>query len=185
MEGGHRAFESDSLPERYRGLNLDDLQLLRYVDVYWRGMRRDKKDYSAEREREHGADHLLLVFERYLVFLEKPSGSGSSSLLLTSSESGAAALPALHLRPLPVIDLSAATAPSSANANNKEKELNLKGPVSGESKRLTIQLCPIVELAGVIKVTADARGEYPKFHTHEVMRSSFTLPHTNTEDTHL
>ena len=152
LEGGQRAFEAESLPERYRGLNVAELQLLRYEDVYWRGMRRDKKDYS-EREREHRADHLLLVFERYLVFLEKGSGS-SSSLLASERDGGLGGLPTVHLRPLPVIDLSAAIAPPPST-NAKEP----RAPSTGETKRLTIQLCPIVELAGVLKVTADARGE--------------------------
>ena len=118
-------------------------------------MRRDK-DYS---EREHRADHLLLVFERYLVFLEKGSGSGSgSSLLASERDRDAGGLPTVHLRALPVIDLSAATAPPpSARAGASAKEA--RAPSTGETKRLTIQLCPIVELAGVLKVTADARGE--------------------------
>lgn len=108
-------------------------------------MRRDKKDYS-EREREHRSDHLLLVFERFLVFLEKPSGSS-----LLASESSAVGLPTLHL-PLPVINLSAADGPSSAK--------DLKSPPTGETRRVTKLLSPIVQLSGVLKVTSDARGEF-------------------------
>lgn len=155
----HRAFDADIL-EQFRGLNLGELQLVRYVDVYWRGFRRDKKDFS-ERERDHRPDHLLLVFDRYLVFLERGSSTtasyASSAAVLDAAAIGGAIahahqLPALHLRALPVIDLSAV--PPAPQPNSKDP--NSRPAVSAE--RQTVLLCPIVELAAVVKVVSDARG---------------------------
>ena len=163
----HRAFETSADLEHYRGLNLGELPLLRYADVYWRGLRRDKKDYS-EREREHRPDHLLLVFERYLVFLERGSSatSYSSAAVLDAAAVGgsfahAHQLPTLHLRQLPVIDLSAV--PTNAPAPSPTARVT--------AERQTVLLCPIVELAAVVKVTSDARGALTHF-CHVIFFSS-------------
>lgn len=146
-----KGLESEPLLERYRDLNLADLQLQRFDEVYWRGMRRDKKDYS-EREREHRADHLLLVFDRYLVFLEKGPADGSS--LQPGGLHPGQSLPALYMRPLTMLDVAVVRKSSSIAA-------------PAETKKRIVQLCPIIELAAVMFM-ADARGlcylHYP-FHS--------------------
>ena len=142
-----KGLESEPLLERYRDLNLAQLQLQRFEDIYWRGMRRSKKDYT-EREREHRPDHLLLVFDRFLIFLERGSqGSATDggAPLPGGHMPPGHSLPTLHLRPLPMLDITSVVRKSSSSA-----------PV--ETKKQIIQLCPIVELAAVVKFMADARG---------------------------
>lgn len=162
----HRAFDPEL---RERDLKLGEQQLLRYADIYWRGrVRRDKKDTSySERGRP---THLLLVFERYLVFVERsPSTASYSSAMLDAAAVGSIAhqFPTLQLRLLPVFNLLSAPAATQVNSrgqlvgNSVSTERQVP-PVPAErpAERQVEYLSPIVDLAAVVKVTLDARGAF-------------------------
>ena len=175
-----KGFEHELL-ERYREVDLSQQTLLRGVEVYWRGMRRsEKKVDAADKDRESRADHVLLVLDRYLVFLEKGAGGLET---VAGAPLDPAALPTLHLRPLPMIDWTTVGKEKDKDKEQekdkdkdkdkekktdkekeREKEKDSKESSMRETKceikKLTTLLSPIVELAAVATLMADARGIY-------------------------
>lgn len=129
------------LLELYRQVDMEHSQLLRYVEISWRGgQRRERKEKENPR-----ADHLLLVFERHLVFLEK---SPNEDCRLD------AALRTMYLRPLPTVESSSGSSSSDSSRPSKD---SLDARI-GTGRKHKSHLCPIIPLENVAKVVPDALG---------------------------